>query len=184
MDAQSNSGPNAGPDHVDGSAAAHPIACPVGGERGLTDGEIALARSIFGNAIDYSVVKIRRKKWWPLQPRGITMAPRGHMHFHPHGDAYCDDFSAKSVSQQAHFIHEMVHVWQTQTKGDWYLVLRRHPFCRYDYSLKPGWPLERYGIEQQAEIVRHAFLLRNGYRLAGAADPEDYAVLVNFPGAQ
>ena len=59
-------------------------------------------------------------------------------------------------------------------------MLRRHPFCRYDYALKPGWPLERYGIEQQAEIVRHAFLLRNGVRLAGVGDPGAYAELVRF----
>lgn len=112
------------------------------------------------------------------------MAPRGHLHFHPHGDTYCDDFADEPVLKQGLFIHELVHVWQTQTRGDWYLPLHRHPFCRYDYALIPGQPLERYGIEQQAEIVRHAFLLRNGYRLAGAADPEAYAVLVNFPGAE
>ena len=159
-------------------------ACPVGGERRLTDGEVELAKTIFGNAIDYSKVKIWRKKWWPFQPRRITMAPRGHLHFHPQGDSYCDDFSQASISLKGFFIHELVHVWQSQKYGSWYLPLRRHPFCRYDYSLKPGWPLERYGIEQQAEIVRHAFMLRNGYRLAGAADPEAYAVLVNFPGAK
>jgi hypothetical protein len=37
----------------------------------------------------------------------------------------------------------------------------RHPFCRYDYELVPGKPFVRYGIEQQAEIVRHAFLARS-----------------------
>lgn len=75
------------------------------------------------------------------------------------------------------------HVWQTQTRGDWYLLLHRHPWCRYDYSLRPGWRLERYGIEQQAEIVRHAFLLRNGIGVAGVADKAAYDGLVRFPGA-
>ena len=88
-----------------------------------------------------------------------------------------------SPNRQGLFIHELTHVWQTQTRGDWYLLLNRHPFCRYDYSLKPGWKLERYGIEQQAEIVRHAFLLRRGLRLPGAADPAAYDLLVNFPDA-
>lgn len=111
------------------------------------------------------------------------MAPRGHIHFHPLGENYCEDFAGASLHRQGHFIHEMAHVWQAQTRGDWYLVLRRHPFCRYDYSLKPGWALERYGIEQQAEIVRHAFLLRNGQILAGVADAGAYEALVNFPGA-
>ena len=35
-----------------------------------------------------------------------------------------------------------------------------------------------YGIEQQAEIVRHAFLLRNGWRVAGVGDPAAYAMAV------
>ena len=149
----------------------------------MSEGEIALARSVFGRAIDYSKVAIRRRKWFPFQPRAITMAPRGHLHFHPLGEHYCDDFSLVSPIRQGLFIHEMTHVWQTQTLGDWYLLLHRHPFCRYDYSLKPGWKLEKYGIEQQAEIVRHAFLLRSGVRLAGVADPAGYDLLVNFPGA-
>ena len=75
----------------------------------------------------------------------------------------------------------MTHVWQTQTRGEWYLLLHRHPFCRYDYSLKPGWPLERYGIEQQAEIVRHAFLLRRGVRLAGNCRPGGLRPAGRFP---
>ena len=153
------------------------------GERPLTEGEAALARSVFGSAIDYSKVTIRRRKFFPFQPKRITMAPRGHLHFHPLGTAYCDDFAAMPPLRQGLFIHEMTHVWQTQTRGDWYLILRRHPWCRYDYSLKPGWKLERYGIEQQAEIVRHAFLLRRGVKLPGIADPAAYDLLVDFPGA-
>jgi hypothetical protein len=139
---------------------------------------------VFGSAIDYSKVTIRRRKFFPFQPRKITMAPRGHLHFHPLGTNYCDDFSKVPPQRAGLFIHEMTHVWQTQTLGDWYLLTHRHPFCRYDYSLKPGRGLEDYGIEQQAEIVRHAFLLRNGVKLPGVADPEAYDALVNFPGAR
>jgi len=157
--------------------------CPVGGERPLTEGEIALARGVFGTAIDYAKVTVRRRKFFPFQPRRVTMAPRGHLHFHPLGDGYCDDFAAQPPLRQGHFIHEMTHVWQTQSRGDWYLLLHRHPLCRYDYSLRPGWRLERYGIEQQAEIVRHAFLLRRGLRIAGVGDPRAYDLLVAFPGA-
>lgn len=127
---------------------------------------------------------IRRRKWFPFQPRHVTMAPRGHVHFHPMSDYYCEDFSSASLTQQGLFIHEMVHVWQVQARGRWYLVLRRMPWARYDYSLKPGWPLTRYGIEQQAEIVKHAFWLRNGMKLAGVGDASAYDALVNFPGEE
>jgi hypothetical protein len=144
---------------------------------------VALARSVFGSAIDYAKVTIRRRKFFPLQPRRVTMAPLGHLHFHPAGEGYCDDFARADRLLQGLFIHEMTHVWQTQARGRWYLILHRHPFCRYDYSLKPGWSLSRYGIEQQAQIVKHAFWLRNGVQVAGVADPAAYDLLVRFPGA-
>lgn len=157
--------------------------CPAGGERALTPGEMELVRSMFGNAIDCARVRVKRRRWFPFQPRATTMAPTGHLHFHPGSPNYCDDFSAARLSLQGLFIHEMTHVWQTQTRGKWYLPLCRNFSRRYDYSLKPGWTLERYGIEQQAEIVRHAFLMRRGARLRGIADASAYDLLVDFPGA-
>ena len=158
-------------------------ACPVGGERRLTENEVALTRSVFGDSIRYEKVTIRRKKWAFFQPRKVTMAPRGHVHFHPESESYCDDFASADFRKRGLFIHEMTHVWQTQQKGDWYLPLHRHPWCRYDYSLKPGWTLEQYGIEQQAEIVKHAYWLRTGVRVGGVGDPSAYDLLVKFPGA-
>jgi hypothetical protein len=155
----------------------------VGGERGLTQGEIALAQTVFGNAIDYAPVRLKRRKWWLFQPKRITMAPNGHIYFHPQSAAYCDDFALAPLFTQGFFIHEMTHVWQTQSRGPWYLIFNRHPFCRYTYSLRPGAQLNDYGIEQQAEIVRHAFLLRHGVRIAGVSDKSAYDLLVRFEGA-
>jgi len=136
------------------------------GARPLTEGEIALARSIFGGAIDYSRVRLVRGKWWPLQPRGIVMAPTGNIHFHPADPNWREDFAAAPLTLQGLFIHEMTHVWQAQTRGRYYLPLMRHPFCRYSYRLMPGWRFDRYGLEQQAEIVRHRFLADQGATLA------------------
>ena len=132
------------------------------GARPLTTGEIALARTMFGDAIDYGRVKIVRRKWWPFQPKGITMAPTGNIHFHPDSPSWSEDFSAEGLGLQGLFIHEMTHVWQAQAKGRFYLPLMRHPFCRYDYRLKEGQPFAAYGLEQQAELVRHRFLANNG----------------------
>lgn len=133
--------------------------------RTLTAGEIDLARSVFGAAVDYSRVRLVRRKWWPLQPRGIAMAPTGNIHFHPQSDRWSDDFSREKLPLQGLLIHELTHVWQAQTRGRFYLPLMRHPFCRYSYELVPDRPFDRYGLEQQAEIIRHAFLLKNGARL-------------------
>ena len=106
------------------------------GARPLTPGEIALARTMFGNAINYDRVRIVRRKWWFFQPKGVVMAPTGNIHFHPDSDLYRDDFATSPVSLQGLFVHEMTHVWQAHKGGRLFLPLMRHPFCRYRYSLK------------------------------------------------
>jgi hypothetical protein len=146
--------------------------------RPLTAAERKLAAAMFGSAIDYDRVRIHARKWWPFQPRRVAMSPDGDIWFHPEGGLFCDDFCGQSLSAQGLFIHEMTHVWQHQ-RGV-FLPLARHPFCRYDYAIKPGWKLERYGLEQQAEIVRHAFLLRNGAHVRGAPTLAQYETILPF----
>ena len=131
---------------------------PPGGERPLTQGETLLVRAVFGDAIDPAPVRLKRRRFLPLQPPGTVMAPMGHLHFHPACPHWHENFAQAPLAAQGLFVHEMVHVWQAQCKGRWWLPLMRHPFCRYAYRFEPGKPFERYGIEQQAEIVRHAFL--------------------------
>jgi hypothetical protein len=144
----------------------------------LTPAEIALAKSMFGDAIDYASVRLHNRKWAFFQPRNTVMAPDGHLWFHPKGDAYCDDFCAGPVDAQGLFLHEMTHVWQRQ-KGI-YLPLRRHPFCRYGYVIRPGQPFERYGLEQQAELVRHAFLIRKRRAVPGAPPLSEIQSILPF----
>ncbi len=133
---------------------------------------------MFGAAIDYAPVRIIQRKWAFFQPRETVMAPRGHLHFHPKGCQYCDDFADGHRDAQGLFIHEMTHVWQHQ-RGI-FLPLRRLPFARYDYAIKPGQPFVRYGIEQQAEIVRHSFLLRIGATVRGAPPLAQYESILPF----
>ena len=134
--------------------------------RHLTSGEIELVRSIFGDAIDYSKVRLFEGKWWPLHPRRAAMAPTGDIWLHPDGGGWSNDFATEPLRQQGYFVHEMTHVWQAQKGGRFYLPLMRHPFCKYTYELKDGRPFRHYGIEQQAEIVRHRFLADRGAVLA------------------
>jgi hypothetical protein len=135
---------------------------------------------MFAAAIAYDRVAMVRGKWAFFQPRETVMAPCGNIHFHPAGTCYRDNFATGSLDDQGLFIHEMTHVWQAQTRGHLYLPLMRHPFCRYGYSIRPGWPLCRYGIEQQAEIVRHAFLLRRGRHVPGKPPLATYEALLPF----
>jgi hypothetical protein len=152
--------------------------------RPLTPGETALARSVFGNAIDYAPVTVRHRKWFPFQPRDTVMAPCGHIHVHPHSELYSEDYSAEPFVRQGLFIHEMTHIWQAQHRGRFYLPLMRHPFCRYRYDLRPEWTFDRYGLEQQAEIVRHYFLRRISYPLANTPSLAALEAILPFPCRQ
>jgi hypothetical protein len=140
--------------------------------RSLTSGEVELARSVFGDAIDYSKVRLIKGKWWPFQPRNAAMAPMGNIWFHPENGGWSEDFAKEPLHRQAFLIHEMTHVWQVQKGGRFYLLLMRHPFCRYGYQLEAGKPFGRYGIEQQAEMVRHRFLADQGAKLSLAPPKE------------
>jgi hypothetical protein len=145
--------------------------------RALTPAEIALAQSVFGAALDTGAITVRRAKYWALHPWWVTMAPNGHVWCHPNGFNWSADYAACPTGLQAHFIHELVHVWQYQDAG--HLALRRPPFARYGYTLTPGKPFHRYGIEQQAMIVEHAF------RARAKGDAETLARLapiLPFPG--
>lgn len=144
--------------------------------RKLTPGEITLAVSIYGNAIDLTTVEIRARKWWPFQPRNVVMAPRGHLHFHPQSALWREDFSEASVSLRGLLIHELCHVWQTQ-QGI-FLPLRRLPFARYSYTLRLGKPFTSYGIEQQAEITQNAYLARQGHILMSADERTAHEVML------
>lgn len=153
--------------------------CWLPKERPLTSGEQALAASVFGKALDTRRVTVRGRAWWPLQPRNTVMAPSGHIHFHPRCPFYHEDFSKAPLSLQGLFVHELTHVWQYQSGRN--VVFARGPFARYSYlPLIEGKRFEEYGIEQQAEIVRHCFLLSHGCPVDGAPPLEVYRRLLPF----
>lgn len=130
----------------------------VSTDRPLTRAERGLAASVFGAGIDLDAVTVRRRKFWALQPWWITMAPDGHIWCHPNGTSWLGCYASGSLGMQAHFIHEMTHVWQHQRGVN--LLLCRPPFARYRYTLTPERAFAAYGIEQQACIVADAFLAR------------------------
>lgn len=144
--------------------------------RGLTNGERALARSVFGDALDTARVRVHARPFVPGQLARTAIAPNGHVYFHA-----CDhvpDFAAAPLHVQAWFVHELVHAWQHQQgRRVWLhgLVDRR-----YRYVLELGKPFARYGIEQQAEIVHDWFLLTRGRALPGRAGLDAYARVIPF----
>lgn len=143
--------------------------------RPLTSGERMLSAAVFGSSIDLAAVTIHCAKFWAFHPWWVTMAPDGDIWCHPNGYSWCTDFAAESLGSRAHFIHEMVHVWQCQHGIN--LILARPPLARYGYTLVPGKAFDRYGIEQQACIVADAYKLREG---EGGQHLPDYAAVIPF----
>lgn len=130
-----------------------------GHERGLTAGEIEMARLVYGDAVDYSKVKVHNHGYWMffgLQNKDTAVTPNGEMYF-PKG-IYREDYSAGEISYQQFFIHEMAHVWQYQLGYNVKWVRAPRPNMTYDYELDETRKLHDYNMEAQGNIFADYFL--------------------------
>ncbi|MBU6475217.1 MAG: hypothetical protein KGL10_05110 [Alphaproteobacteria bacterium] len=133
--------------------------------RPLTSGEIDLARSLFGGAIDYAAVRVHDGGYALIQRRNSGMTPRGEIYTR---DCYSADYAREPGDRRAFFLHEMAHVWQYQNKilhpvGEAVKLQLKHRFnykSAYYFSLDPKKDLTDYGMEQQAAIIEDYYLLR------------------------
>ena len=128
--------------------------CSKQQSRQLTEGEIALARSVFGDSLKLDGVQLKTA-WWVLKHYAVS--PNGNIYFHPAD--WVTDFSQCSLGKQSWLIHELTHVWQLQqglkvVRG---AIINR----RYDYVLEAGKSFFNYGIEQQARMVQDYFVRRH-----------------------
>ncbi len=121
--------------------------------RALTDGERALAKSVFGDVLKLDSIQICSS---PLILKGYAMSPNGSIYFNPKD--LSADFSQLSLETQSWLIHELVHVWQIQQGVK--VVLHALFDRRYRYALKEGKAFFQYGLEQQAKMVEDYFLKR------------------------
>ena len=71
--------------------------------RHLTSGEIALAQSVYGNTINYSIVLVSNGAFVPFQADYTAVTPNGNIYFN---QSYLPDFSnpALSLSDRAFFM--------------------------------------------------------------------------------
>ena len=139
--------------------------------RGLTAGEIEMAREVFGDSIQYDKVRIHHRRYLPLiQSRNVTMTPNGHMYFPENGDAYQDDFSKPVIDEKddwnekhykGHFIHEMTHIWQKQ-QGYWVKThaLESALHIGYDPKVDTSKKLSDYTMEAQGDILEGYYLAK------------------------
>lgn len=148
--------------------------------RPLTDGEIAMARLVFKDSINYSAVRIHNEEYLPFgfQDDKTAMTPNGGMYFNPDMYAQYPDFSQTRDYEKIWFMHEMVHIWQYQLgysvswHGFWiavtggYIGGRAYRVDRSEYkdpqdSSKNSPDLHKtlpdFNMEQQAVIISEYF---------------------------
>lgn len=130
--------------------------------RRLSEREIALARSVFGETIDYQKVRLDEKSFVGCRQFRF---------------AYVGFYFVNSWGQLSDpvLIHELVHVWQYQRLGSVYipraLWAQRTPEG-YNYggisalkiAMEQGKALMDFNYEQQADIVADYFCLKNDWK--------------------
>ncbi len=143
--------------------------------RPLTAGEIAMAREVFGEALDYARVRI-----WAQPVRRFDRAFVAGRWFGRDwivwpAASLLPDYSAPDVPvrRAAVLIHELTHVWQAQQGLNllWAKLRAGDGAAAYAYELRDDTVWERLNLEQQAMAVEDEFRRRrNGeVELAAAA---------------
>ncbi|QBM76666.1 hypothetical protein E2E30_13500 [Sphingomonas sp. AAP5] len=149
--------------------------------RPLSPGELHHAQALFGDAIAYDGIKVHARRYLPFQPRGVAMAPNGHIYFPK--PSYKPDFST-TVPDLAWILHELTHVWQHQ-HGMWVRLRGTLAAGRYHYGdlADTNRPFTRFNIEQQAAIVGDYVLTTNGFHAQhGRGARADYERVLPFIG--
>ena len=132
--------------------------------RGLTEGEVNIAKKVFHDLINYNEVIIFNIPYLPWQPKDILMAPNGRLFVSQ--EVFAEDYSQCSIAMQGVFIHEITHVLQYQKhmnvvargfvlQSAYYLSFKMYD--PYKYKLIEGKIFEQYNIEQQGDIARDIF---------------------------
>ena len=130
-------------------------------DRGLTAGEVAMLRQVFGSSIDYGAVKLHNHGYWMLfgfQPDDTATAPNGQIYMP--ADLFSPDFSGEPDERKRLLVHEMTHVWQYQLGYPVKRVRAPRPGMSYRYALAAGKQFCDYNMEAQGNILADYYLLK------------------------
>lgn len=139
------------------------VKLPKPHKRGLTGGEIAMARTVFGDGLNYKSIYIHNHGWWlfmGMQDRNTAVTPNGQMYFPD--TIYRHDFSAMDARDRALFMHEMAHVWQHQMGYSikWHgLTVTSQGHSAYAYQLTTESRLSEFNMEQQGHIISDYYMI-------------------------
>ena len=134
-----------------------------GEDRGLTRGEEMMARTVFGDGINYGTVRVNNhgyRLFFGLQDPNTAVTPNGQMYMPP--ALYRDDYSESTDADRRLFMHEMVHVWQNQMgypvrrKG---LTVTSRGATAYAYTLTPTSRLSDFNMEQQGNLMSDYYMI-------------------------
>lgn len=147
--------------------------------RPLTGWEIDLAKSIFGNTIDYRRIRIDE-----LSISGPKQYKFCYVSFYI--------INSWGPMQNSTLIHEITHIWQFQKFGSIYILKAlkaQRSLLGYDYggvkALKDcqekGKRFLSFNFEQQGDIVSDYYRIKNGYQPCwGNASLNDLPVYESF----
>ncbi|MEO1516164.1 MAG: hypothetical protein AAFV95_14160 [Bacteroidota bacterium] len=147
--------------------------------RSLHPWEVELARSVYGDGINYRRIRIDESAF--LGPRQKRFC-------------YVSFFVINSWGPMANalLIHELIHIWQYQRVGAMYMLWAlwaQRTEMGYDYGgierlkwcKQNRWKLQDFNFEQQGEIVADYHRLKTGYRpVWGLATRSDVNVYEYF----
>ncbi|WP_216669123.1 hypothetical protein [Corallococcus exiguus] len=149
--------------------------------RKLSDSEIATLRSVYGDSIDYSQMRIKEGNSGLFSTTGRAFTHGNTIYIPPDNLPLTPDL----------LVHESAHVWQHQNGGTDYMseaLVAQHIGDGYDFEkgLDAGKPWSELNPEQQAEFLQQAQLA--GYFANPAAgfyfNGKDYTAQIEAAIAQ
>lgn len=137
--------------------------------RPMNDAEIALAKDLFGDSINYNSVKIFDRRYMGFLGKGRWMSPNGSI-YNDIADERGPDYTA-TPWQTRSLMHELGHVWQVQrgvdVRHEAVITYVQNGFNygnAYSYKLNDYPWFLNYNLEQQADILEDYDALRRKFR--------------------
>lgn len=139
--------------------------------RNLTEGEIAVGRSVFGGQLDYKNLRVHYRPGYHylFRPFGdfIGFAPSQRSIYIMTPWFHSADYSKEPLEKKKHFVHELAHNWQRATRRANYFTPLKLLFAhRGHYAQAYRYPPVMYStfrsmnFEQQASVIEAYYAIR------------------------
>ena len=147
--------------------------------RPMSEWEIELAKSVYGDSINYNRVRIDE-----LAFVGPKQKKFCYVSFYT--------INSWGSMQNSLFIHELIHIWQYERLGAVYILRAlQAQFSRVGYNyggvgmlrsyLRKGKKLTDFNLEQQGEIISDYYRIKEGYSPRwGSGERKDLEVYEKF----